>query len=792
MCCKKKDLSDPGSNAALAVQSPRKNGWSWPLHPFQFIAWIFILYFGTVHFGILVPVMPTEWQMAGYITVGIFLGLHCVLHIWSLSVNPADDNVIRKWKGLEPKRYDRTMQAHVIENNRCYICDTDVCASAKHCRLCNKCVSGFDHHCRWLNSCIGDKNYKLFISCLVTALVGAILIMAVTLYVTVMFWVDPSVLHYAQQGILVTDVVPSVASDLPSVAPNMSSNGTTPLPTTSSNDVTYKYYLFAEVPAAAFISVVITTMVLCLVAILLLGHLLCFHIYLMCKNLTTHDTILEKRRQLEEREEEIRVLRELGYYEEKNCVKRVKQFFAGCLGGCVGIFIATFITGPKRCFKHVVTCCQVNVVHPEPNGQAEASSVSSAMASRGSPREGSLADVSSIGSSVSGSTDSQSGARQGSSPAERDRGLNSQPARERPSSATEASETRSATSQPGSRESPNSGTTQANTDSDNSQAWEGPSYLVRSGKPYARPDVEKGWWSSFTGLCVRVCNNLTTYDYIMRGREKAKKSSPESSQQNLKGNKVAPVAMISRDQGLHESMENGYVPENGYHHGSYDPNSSDEDTRQMQRQYEEVLMEDEALSPRLTARSSGRHRPTSADRERQDSDLQQPITMKKPKRNNASKERKMEVAAIAANGTYTPRGYHINPTLPPITPPAPAPRNDVITPARSPSPYHSSSAESLQEIPLATIRGTGEQVQVIQAGASPNTSPHLPSQDPERRAHSKRRKAKPKERRPRPLDVPPLELTQTVTDGEYSLRSDMATGHSGRPLPPLHMATSNV
>ncbi|KAI8504698.1 putative palmitoyltransferase zdhhc1 [Branchiostoma belcheri] len=384
--------------------------------------------------------------------------------------------------------------------------------------------------------------------------------------------------HQEQCRILVTDVVPSVASDLPSVAPNMSSNGTTPLPTTSSNDVTYKYYLFAEVPAAAFISVVITTMVLCLVAILLLGHLLCFHIYLMC-------------------------------------------------------------------------------------------------------------------------------------------------------------------------------------------------------------------------------NNLTTYDYIMRGREKAKKSSPESSQQNLKGNKVAPVAMISRDQGLHESMENGYVPENGYHHGSYDPNSSDEDTRQMQRQYEEVLMEDEALSPRLTARSSGRHRPTSTDRERQDSDLQQPIMMKKPKRNNASKERKMEVAAIAANGTYTPRGYHINPTLPPITPPAPAPRNDVITPARSPSPYHSSSAESLQEIPLATIRGTGEQTanfcyrKHISATFTTRLNTILnvvAAQDPERRAHSKRRKAKPKERRPRPLDVPPLELTQTVTDGEYSLRSDMATGHSGRPLPPLHMATSNV
>ncbi|XP_066288822.1 palmitoyltransferase ZDHHC11-like isoform X4 [Branchiostoma lanceolatum] len=568
MCCKK-DSPDPGSTAGLAVQTPRKNGWSWPLHPFQLIAWFFIAYFGVVHFGVLVPVMPTEWQIAGYILVGIFLALHCVLHIWSLTVNPADDNVIRKWKGLEPKRYDRTMQAHVIENNRCYICDTDVCASAKHCRLCNKCVSGFDHHCRWLNSCIGDKNYRLFISCLVSALVGAILILAVTLYVTIMYFVDPSVLHYAQQGILVSDVVPSVASDVATVAPNVSSNDTTALPTTTtvqSNSVTYKYYLFAEVPGDAFISVVIITMVLCVVAIMLLGHLLCFHVYL-------------------------------------------------------------------------------------------------------------------------------------------------------------------------------------------------------------------------------ICNSLTTYDYIMRGREKAKKSSPESSQTNLKGNKVAPVAMISREQGLHESMENGYVPENGYHHGSYDPNSSDEDTRQMRRQYEEVLMEDEALSPRLTARSSGRYR---SERERRDSDDEQP---KKPKRNGTSKEKKMEVAAIAANGTYTPRGYHINQALPPlVTPVPPPPTNDVITPARSPSPYHSSSAESLHEIPLDTIRSGYDQPQVILACASGNNSPNMSFQyqDPETRAHSKRRKVKPKERRPRPLDVPPLELTQTVTDGEYSLRSDLNTAQSGRPLPALHMATSNV
>ncbi|XP_078607346.1 uncharacterized protein LOC144879610 isoform X3 [Branchiostoma floridae x Branchiostoma japonicum] len=859
-CCKDKDSPDPGSNAALAVQKPRKNGWSWPLHPFQLVAWFFIAYFGVIHFGVLVPVMPAEWQIAGYIIVGIFLALHCILHIWSLTVNPADDNVIRKWKGLEPKKYDRTMQAHVIENNRCYICDTDVCASAKHCRLCNKCVSGFDHHCRWLNSCIGDKNYKLFISCLVSALVGAVLILAISIYVTVMYFVDPSALHYAQQD---------------------------------------KYYLFAEVPGEAFVSIVILTSLLCVVAMLLLGHLLCFHLYLKCRGMSTYDRILETRKAMEEQEEEIRVLKELGYYEEKNLryfVRKIRKFFASCVGGCLAVLAAAFISGPRRCFKHacsrtfvlkflrklmcccrksgrvesyedmergevsssnrgtrsrekadrkprrnvpfcVVTCCQINVVHPDPNGQVETSTVDSAKADtdkgRGSPAEGSLASGTSSGTTVSktDSANSQSAARgsprSGSNMSEPDR-ANYRPARESPSSGATLPMTVNTHSQPA--------------------ALEGPSYLVRSGKPYPRPKEKKSLWNRLTCLCTKVCNSLSTYDYIMRGREKAKQSSPESSQQNLKGNKVAPVAMISREQGLHESMENGYVPENGYHHGSYDPNSSDEDTRQMQRQYEEVLMEDEALSPRLTARSSGRHHPKSSERERQDSDIELPKATKMPrqlpplrpvanlvqettqvaptnskkkrqrrakeqshsdsvaserkkhKRNGTSKEKRMEVAAIAANGTYTPRGYHINPALPPITPPAPPPpMNDVITPARSPSPYHSSSAESLHEIPLDTIRSGYDQLalvrnkpQVIPAGASPNGSPNFSARDQEKRSHSKRRKAKPKERRPRPLDVPPLELTQTVTDGEYSIRSDVTTAQSGRPLPVMHMATSNV
>lgn len=44
----------------------------------------------------------------------------------------------------------------------CDVCDTFVEASSKHCGACNRCVNQFDHHCKYLNNCVGAKNYKLF------------------------------------------------------------------------------------------------------------------------------------------------------------------------------------------------------------------------------------------------------------------------------------------------------------------------------------------------------------------------------------------------------------------------------------------------------------------------------------------------------------------------------------------------------------------------------------------------------------------------------------------------------
>lgn len=44
----------------------RVNGWSLPLHPFQFIAWLFLLFFGLMHFLVLVPAVLMPWQPVAY------------------------------------------------------------------------------------------------------------------------------------------------------------------------------------------------------------------------------------------------------------------------------------------------------------------------------------------------------------------------------------------------------------------------------------------------------------------------------------------------------------------------------------------------------------------------------------------------------------------------------------------------------------------------------------------------------------------------------------------------------
>ncbi|XP_037733800.1 palmitoyltransferase ZDHHC1 isoform X5 [Chelonia mydas] len=186
------------TTAEVQSQHARRNGWSWPLHPFQVIAWLLYLFFALIGFGILVPLLPHHWVPAGYICPGVFFICHLVVHFTAVSIDPADANV-RENKYLgQLATFSRNQHAHVIENRHCHVCDVDVSSRSKHCGTCNKCVCGFDHHCKWLNNCVGERNYWLFLNSVVSAILGLVLLLLIAFYVFVEFFINPMMLRTNQ------------------------------------------------------------------------------------------------------------------------------------------------------------------------------------------------------------------------------------------------------------------------------------------------------------------------------------------------------------------------------------------------------------------------------------------------------------------------------------------------------------------------------------------------------------------------------------------------------------------
>ncbi|XP_072202490.1 palmitoyltransferase ZDHHC1 isoform X1 [Excalfactoria chinensis] len=262
--------------AGPEVQRARRNGWSWPLHPFQITTWLLYLFFALVGFGILVPLLPFYWLSAGYICPGVCFIYHLVVHLTAVSIDPADAKV-REKNYLGPlATFNRNQHAHVIENHHCHVCDVNVSAKSKHCGTCNKCVRGFDHHCKWLNNCVGERNYWFFLNSVVSAILGLGILLLIAFYVFVEFFLNPMMLrsdhHY--EGLKNHTDVWFVF--LPAVP--------------------------VETRAPAILFSAGTFILLGLVTVGLLGHLLTFHIYLMWNKLTTYEYILQQRAQQEAKE----------------------------------------------------------------------------------------------------------------------------------------------------------------------------------------------------------------------------------------------------------------------------------------------------------------------------------------------------------------------------------------------------------------------------------------------------------------------------------------------------------
>nr|XP_026651504.1 probable palmitoyltransferase ZDHHC1 isoform X2 [Zonotrichia albicollis] len=255
----------------VKVQRARRNGWSWPLHLFQVTAWLLFLFFALVGFGILVPLLPRHWLPAGYICPGVCFIYHLVVHLTAVSIDPADANV-REKNYLGPlATFNRKQHAHVIENHHCHVCDVDVSAKSKHCGTCNKCVCGFDHHCKWLNNCVGERNYWLFLNSVLSAILGLGLLLLVAFYVFVEFFVDPAVLRSDQHFDALRNHMDRWFVFLPASP--------------------------VETRAPAILVTAGIFILLSLVTMILLGHLLTFHIYLLWHKLTTYEYILQQRPQ---------------------------------------------------------------------------------------------------------------------------------------------------------------------------------------------------------------------------------------------------------------------------------------------------------------------------------------------------------------------------------------------------------------------------------------------------------------------------------------------------------------
>ena len=133
---------------ALLLKTPvRKNGFTCPPHPLQFVSYLYITLTPTSLITLLlIHISPTALAILSAVIYTFLWSGSLVFGIWTAALDPG--------KGAECLD---SLDATAVF---CHICKTAVHQDALHCKYCNKCVRELDHHCFYLDTCIAKPNYR--------------------------------------------------------------------------------------------------------------------------------------------------------------------------------------------------------------------------------------------------------------------------------------------------------------------------------------------------------------------------------------------------------------------------------------------------------------------------------------------------------------------------------------------------------------------------------------------------------------------------------------------------------
>uniref|UniRef100_A0A7S1MS11 Palmitoyltransferase n=1 Tax=Neobodo designis TaxID=312471 RepID=A0A7S1MS11_NEODS len=157
---------------------PRRHGFELPLDTWQIWGWWSIVAIFVMYFCVTGPMLPNHAAAFSVTAVMASIGTIVIAMKIIMSILPNED--LQTHGPQLPAATLRDTSLAPTGASMCSYCRRWTDRSSRHCAVCDKCVIGFDHHCRWLNVCVGSRNYRPFIGFVSATLASLLVVVAAT------------------------------------------------------------------------------------------------------------------------------------------------------------------------------------------------------------------------------------------------------------------------------------------------------------------------------------------------------------------------------------------------------------------------------------------------------------------------------------------------------------------------------------------------------------------------------------------------------------------------------------